>query len=365
MADTKDKDAEPKRNSRRSINDYLLLRRMKPVMEMIRDSIGSTKVIKVPSVDHETQRKGGNAAFRDDTPRRKLQSGSTTNVNAMDLSPLSRVKKHTRRQSNNLLDCSPRRERESFMSTNSVTSHLTEYFFVRDTANGASATIYKSYQDGRFQCVAVKRIRGKIFEDHEEELMQMLIRERKALEELSSCPYITKFYEYVDYEPLQEHWMVMEFCDGGSAIDLLRSRLPLKQIAAIVGAVVRAIEFIHDKGYIHGDIKCANILLKSPGVVKVCDFGLASKVRNVENPDFHALGTVDYMSPEIMPRSLAIGHEDPYQGYYMYDRKIDIWAIGIVILELMIGHPPMHSYRRLDEDGFSMYISELPRDNPR
>lgn len=301
-----------------SVKDIKMVSSFKPVLEILRDRIGSTKVIKVPAEQ--------------------------------------RGQEHFSR----LL----RRPRGSFESMMTNSSKATEFSLVKGTASGASATIFKGYQDSSLRSVAIKRINGERFRGHEAELQQLLDREILALEELSECPYVTKFFEYINYAPKDEHWMVMEFCDGGSAIDLLRETIPLSQISAIVASVIRALEFIHSKGYIHGDIKCANILLCSPGIVKVCDFGLASKVKEVDNPDFHALGTVDYMAPEVMLRSLAIDNEEDFEEFN-YNRKIDIWAVGIVVLELLIGHPPMHYYRHFEEDEFSTYISGMSEGNRR
>lgn len=389
-----------------SIYDFTLLRKYRPTLENIRDLIGATKVISVPNEDVEPAQRVGKSKKKKKASQQRLglpeegtsgqkevSRGRSVSVQpqilysqtvptdsrvrrmVMPMKKLNTLKQESKNHESSYIEGSRSKDVQqirqlSFESLNTAQTMQTvptvpeetktEFSFVKETANGASAAIFKSYRNGGLKSVAVKRIRGKIFKDHEAELTQMLDREKQALRELSSCPYITKFYEYVQYRPLDEHWMVMEFCDGGSAIDLLRSKLPLNQIAAIVGATLRAIEFIHDRGYIHGDIKCANILISSPGVVKVCDFGLASKVKNVKAPDFHALGTVDYMAPEVMRKSIALDEDDPYAESYKYDRKIDIWAVGIVVLELLIGHPPMHHYRRLDEENFSIYIANIP-----
>lgn len=304
-----------------SSQDFPLVRSLRPVLELVRDKIGSTKVIKVPA-DQRT----------------------------------NSVTQHYSR----LI----RQPRGSFESMASTSSKATEFSFVRGTASGASATIFKGYQDQGLTSVAIKKIDGRKFKGHEYELQKMLEREIKALEELSASPFVTKFFEYIKYSPKNEHWMVMEFCNGGAAIELLKEKIPLSQISAIAAAVLRALDFIHSKGYIHGDIKCANVLLTSPGVVKVCDFGLASKVVGVKSPDLHALGTVDYMSPEVMEMSLRI--DDGLDVSDMtYDRKIDIWAVGIIVLELLVGNPPMHYYRHFEEEDFSRFIAAMPHENKR
>eukprot|EP00924_Labyrinthula_sp_SR-Ha-C_P006264 snap_masked-scaffold_31-processed-gene-1.33-mRNA-1 protein AED:0.40 eAED:0.50 QI:0/-1/0/1/-1/1/1/0/509 len=218
--------------------------------------------------------------------------------------------------------------------------------------------------------LAVKKIISQDFEGYEEEFQQLLNREQTALRELSQQPlskrvYLTTYLGYFYHEARDEHWLAMEYCDGGAVYDLTKMAGPpkIEELCAIAAGLMRGLEVIHQKGFIHGDIKSANLLLASPGLVKICDFGLCSKVKGVSNPDYHALGTLDYESPEQLLKSLAIDHGYAHPERYKYNAKIDVWAAGIIILELLLGKTPLSFLRRADEDEFSFFIARMCRVN--
>lgn len=292
-----------------------------------------------------------------------------------------------------------------------------QFRLVKNLAGGASARIYKSYSRdmNALKPIAIKRIEAAAFKGYEDEFVQLINRERLALQELSKFKnHVTEYYGYYYYAPKDEHWLAMEYCDGASVYYLskhiltdlniaknfprlgrfnstfktfnnMRKRtmskirgwdaaaiqavqeeesldpktVNLKQVAAIAAGALRGLEVIHNAGFIHGDIKSGNILLCYPGIVKICDFGLTSKVVGVANPDFHALGTLDYMAPEQMLKSLALDHNNPHPERYKYNHKIDIWALGIIVLELLLGRTPLSELRRIDEEEFSFYIANM------
>jgi len=93
--------------------------------------------------------------------------------------------------------------------------------------------------------------------------------------------------------------------------------------------VVLAVEFLHSLDRIHRDIKVDNILISCTGDVKLADFGTAVQLSSERIQRNTVCGTSYYMAPELVNRS-------PYNG------KVDIWSIGITVVELLDGEPPFY-----------------------
>ena len=128
-------------------------------------------------------------------------------------------------------------------------------------------------------------------------------------------------------------WIVMEIAENGSLKDLLKHHysLGIKDeifIASILKQILIAIEYCHINKKIHRDIKSGNIMVDKNGVIKVGDFGLATTFNSLKRHNTF-VGTLCWLAPEIIYNE-------------SYDEKIDIWSIGITVLELAFGLPPYY-----------------------
>jgi len=148
----------------------------------------------------------------------------------------------------------------------------------------------------------------------------------------SSHPNIVSFHEA--YQMEGELWVVMEFMSNGSLYDLVKLhnrgvKIDESVSAYCVREVLKAVQFLHSRKRIHRDIKVDNILVNNTGEVKLADFGTAVQLTFQRLRRTTLAGTPYYMAPELIQR-------------IPYNEKVDIWSVGITVVEMMNGKPPFY-----------------------
>jgi len=198
---------------------------------------------------------------------------------------------------------------------------------------GTYGSAWKATDKSLERTVAVKLLHGGVKD------FEQLKTEGKALSALSHKNILVVH----DLGSDKEHgWLVMELIDGPSLQEYLMSKvnegkwLLLKEACSIVEQCLEALEFAHDKGRVHGDIKPANIFLPKTGEVKLGDFGVAKilsgEISKREYPYGYdrRLGSSSYAAPEVLD-----GQPRDFQS--------DLFSVGVLAYVLLTGkHPFMH-----------------------
>ena len=156
-----------------------------------------------------------------------------------------------------------------------------------------------------------------------------------------------------------QHYIAMEYVEGETLRQRLSAgRLQTREALDIALQITSALVAAHDVGIVHRDIKPENVMVRPDGLVKVLDFGLAKLMPERQETGLHstqvgvltelgvAVGTVAYMSPEQA------------RGQHV-DARTDIWALGVVLYELLAGQSPFARPSRAD-----MLTAILERDAP-
>jgi len=204
-----------------------------------------------------------------------------------------------------------------------------QYEIISELGRGGMATVYKAHHSHLDRHVAIKVMHQSYADD--DSFIERFNREARIVASLEH-PHIVPVYDYNEYNGMP--YLVMKFVQGRSLKQLLFKKPPsLDEIIRIMTAIGQATTYAHNKGVLHRDIKPSNIIIDQDNVPYLADFGLARIVAAGESTMSAdvLLGTPNYMSPEQ-----ARGSKD-------IDHRSDLYSLGIVLYELVVGQVPFSS----------------------
>lgn len=198
---------------------------------------------------------------------------------------------------------------------------------------GSSAVVHMAKYVPLQMDVAIKMIELDHFERNRIDEL------RKEIQVMAFCKHPNLLRNLNSFVHESKLWIVTPFLAGGSCLDIMKSGFKdgfeESVIATILFQALQGLEYLHENGHIHRDVKCGNLLMAEDGLVQLADFGVSSSL--MEDGERHGVrktyvGTPCWMAPEVMEITRG------------YDFKADIWSFGITALELAYGHAPYSKF---------------------
>ncbi|OTB00843.1 hypothetical protein M426DRAFT_15069 [Hypoxylon sp. CI-4A] len=202
---------------------------------------------------------------------------------------------------------------------------LRDYRLGECIGKGAFGSVYKAIHWGTGEAVAVKQI--KLVNLPKSEL-RMIEAEIDLLKNLNH-DNIVKYIGFVKASDCLN--IILEYCENGSLHSICKAygKFPENLVGVYMTQVLQGLQYLHDQGVIHRDIKGANILTTKDGKVKLADFGVSTSTLAGPDKEAQVVGTPYWMAPEIIELSGATPASD-------------IWSLGCTVIELLSGKPPYH-----------------------
>lgn len=218
-----------------------------------------------------------------------------------------------------------------------------KYVLLRRLATGGMAEVFLAKSAGPMgfeKTVVLKRVLPHLAEDPR--FIKMFLSEAKLAARLSH-PNVVQIFDFGEHEG--EYFLVMEYIDGPTLRAVIRrsedlkSPLPVGFCLKVISQACEGLAYAHEfcdpdsgqwMGIVHRDISPENILVSTSGTVKVVDFGIAKAAATSTTKSRSLRGKYGYMAPEQLRRKKV-------------DRRVDVYALGIVLYELLTGQRPWNA----------------------
>ncbi len=191
-------------------------------------------------------------------------------------------------------------------------------------ARGGMATVYLATDLRLERQVAIKIMHGHLADDAA--FKERFVQEARSAARLAHPNVVNVFDQGQDTDMA---YLVMEYLPGKTLRDILKEygKLTTAQTIDVMDAVLGGLAAAHKAGIVHRDLKPENVLMADDGRIKISDFGLARAVSANTATGQALLGTIAYLSPELLTRGTA-------------DARSDIYAAGIMMYEMLVGAQP-------------------------
>ncbi len=202
---------------------------------------------------------------------------------------------------------------------------LGNYQILEEIGRGGMAIVYRAYQPSLNRQVAIKVLPPHFTFDRQ--FVERFLREAQAAASLRH-PNIVVVHDVAEQNGL--YYIVMEYLQGQTLRQLIEREGPLSpaRVARMVERIASALDYAHQRGFVHRDVKPGNIFVGADDHPTLTDFGIAKAASGTQlTRSGMLIGTPEYMSPEQA------------QGEQV-DRSTDIYALGIVVYQMLSGQVP-------------------------
>ena len=218
------------------------------------------------------------------------------------------------------------------------------YRIEAEIGRGGTATVYVTVQESLARTVALKIMAPRMMANPSAE--ERFLKEGKIVARLKHPNIITVYDIGIVNE---HHYMIMEYIEGGNLNGRIDRGLSIENTINIIKQIASALGYAHKRGFIHRDVKPANILFRDDGTAVLSDFGIAKALRSQTQltRTGQTIGTPEYMSPEqITGKPL--------------DSRSDLYSLGLVFYEMLTREKPFKG-----EDAISIAMGHIVAPIPR
>lgn len=245
-------------------------------------------------------------------------------------------------------------ENASHLSTVAKDQISNDYIYQKSLANGgfAQVRLYKCRTNGKLVVIKSLHRSNSSFDGFTEEEvskhLETMLEEEYEHGRMLSHPYIVNT---LGIDP-KSRSIILEYCRGSDFLETLDFNRPnWKILIRCFNQLLSAVEYVHDAGLAHLDIKLENIIYDaSCGIIKLIDFGQSKRVDNeTEGKLFGQRGTIEYMAPEIVT-----------EKKYYYGKPADMWSCGIVLYNFIYNNMPWRIASTSDRrfQAFCVYLKK-------
>jgi SH3-like domain-containing protein len=202
---------------------------------------------------------------------------------------------------------------------------LGQYQIIEEIGRGGMAVVYKAWQPSLNRHVAIKVLPPQLTFDTT--FVQRFQQEASAAARLEH-PNIVTIHDVGEEAGIR--YIVMQLLEGQPLNELIQreGQMGLERVAGIMAQVASALDYAHEQGFVHRDVKPSNIIVGSDGQATLTDFGIAKAAEGTKlTRTGTVMGTAEYMSPE-QAKGEAVS------------RATDVYSLGIVVYEMLAGRVP-------------------------
>ncbi|XP_074307705.1 MAP3K epsilon protein kinase 1-like isoform X2 [Silene latifolia] len=202
-----------------------------------------------------------------------------------------------------------------------------KYMLGDEIGKGAYGRVYKGLDLENGDFVAIKQVS---LENIAQEDLNIIMQEIDLLKNLNHKNIV----KYLGSLKTKSHLhIILEYVENGSLANIIKPNkfgpFPEQLVAHYIAQVLEGLVYLHEQGVIHRDIKGANILTTKEGLVKLADFGVATKLTEADANTHSVVGTPYWMAPEVIEMSGVCAASD-------------IWSVGCTVIELLTCVPPYY-----------------------